>query len=453
MDCRYSFGHIGDSHFEASIVASRIGILGGGESGISAALLALSNQDVPFVSEYNRLSDNDRESLISHQIEFEENGHSIDVLYSCDLIIKSPGIPQTAPIIYDLRKREKRIVSEIEYAFTKRPPGSKLIGITGSNGKTTTTNLIYHLLSQAGLSCAKGGNLGPAFSFLLLQPSVDYYIVEVSSFQLEDISEFRPDIALLLNISPDHLDRYDNDFDLYAQTKLKIAENQFPNDVFVYNGDDYNVSSRVQQANILSELVQISNALNIVKFENPYLLGDHNRMNALFACAVARRLGLNNNIISDGLSTFVNDDHRMQPVATINGVKWINDSKATNVDATKYALQSAGNSIIWIAGGVDKGNDYSDLRSLVEENVKCIIALGVDNHKIIDSFDGLKEVYSVDEMSKAVARAKELSEEGDTVLLSPACASFDLFMNYKDRGMQFMTELNVIVREQISKYN
>ena len=419
-----------------------LGILGGGESGVSAALLAHKHGLSVFLSEYNQLSEADRKVLVQFNIDFEERGHTIDVLSACKVVVKSPGIPQAAPIIKGLRELEVAIISEIEYAFGYVPKHSKVIAITGSNGKTTTTNLIHHILDVAGLHCAKGGNLGPSFSYLLCQEPVDYYVIEVSSFQLEDIIEFRPDIAVLLNISSDHLDRYNYQFELYADTKLKICDNQGKGDLLLYNSEDEEITIRVQDLGDNLEIKGVHGELQGLNFENPYLLGEHNWMNALFAIHVARRLQVVDEVIQKGLDSFVNDQHRMQPVARKEGVSWINDSKATNVDAVRFALKSIESDIIWIVGGVDKGNDYSEVFELVDERVKTIIALGIDNTKVLEAFGGTRIVISTESMSAAIGAALDIATEGDTVLLSPACASFDLFKNYKDRGSQFILEVN-----------
>lgn len=426
-------------------MACDLGILGGGESGIGAALLAQDREMSVFLSEYGALGDDQRESLNEHNVSYEEGGHSIDILSQCSTIVKSPGIPQKATVIQQLRKKGVTIISEIELASRYMPDHAKMIAITGSNGKTTTTNLIHHLLVVAGYHAVKGGNLGPSFSSLLLEESADYYVIEVSSFQLEDINSLRPDIALLLNITPDHLDRYNYDFDEYADTKLNIKTYQIDQDIFIYNIEDQAIVNRVKLDDADIHYVGISHHDRPEKIDNAYLTGEHNRMNAAFAIRTVRELGVSDELIQLGLRSFVNDDHRMQPVATVDGVKWLNDSKATNVDSTRYALMAIADNIIWIVGGVDKGNDYKSLLELVQERVKHIIALGVDNSKIEDAFGTIATVSSVSSMEGAIKLAKNISQHGDTVLLSPACASFDLFKNYMDRGEQFIAQVKQLM--------
>ena len=301
--------------------------------------------------------------------------------------------------------------------------------------------MIHHLLVSAGYNAVKGGNLGPSFSSLLMDDPVDYYVVEVSSFQLEDIDSFRPDISLLLNITPDHLDRYNYDFGEYADTKMKIKLYQTAQDLFIYNAEDQAIVDRVDLDSLCFNHMGISYDDRPEQIDNAYLKGDHNRMNAAFAIKAVQQLGVSDEIIQSGLKSFVNDDHRMQPVATIEEVDWINDSKATNVDSTRYALMAIDNSIVWIVGGVDKGNDYTVLEELVVDRVKHIIALGTDNSKIESAFGSKVQVSSTDSMEAAITVADRVSRHGDTVLLSPACASFDLFNNYMDRGEQFIAHV------------
>jgi len=422
-----------------------LGILGGGASGLGAALLAHSRDRSVFLSEYGQLGDDDRKLLIDQNIDFEEGGHSINILSDCGTLVKSPGIPERAEAIKKLRQENRKIISEIELASRYLPDHAKMIAITGSNGKTTTTNLIHHLLITAGFKASKGGNLGPSFSSLLMDEPVDYYVVEVSSFQLEDINSFKPDVSLLLNITPDHLDRYNYNFEEYADTKMKIKLYQTEPDLFIYNAEDEAIVDRVNIDSFSFNHVGISHDDRPASIDNAYLTGDHNRMNAAFAIRAVQQMGVSEEYIDVGLKSFVNDDHRMQPVATIDGVNWINDSKATNVDSTRYALMSIANNIIWIVGGVDKGNDYSVLEELIQGRVKHVIALGTDNSKIEAAFDSLVSVSSIDSMQRAVEIAQEVSHNGDTVLLSPACASFDLFNNYMDRGEQFIAHVTQLM--------
>ena len=425
-------------------MAYDLGILGGGESGFGAALLARARDMSVFLSEYGALAEDHRMSLKQHDISFEEGGHTIDVLSQCKAIVKSPGIPQKASVIQRLRQKGVTIISEIELASLYMPEHAKMIAITGSNGKTTTTNLIHHLLVTAGYHAVKGGNLGPSFSNLLMGEHADYYVVEVSSFQLEDISSFKPDMALLLNITPDHLDRYNYDFDEYADTKMNIKTYQRDRDMFIYNAEDQAIVKRLVPSDDDTG-VGIYYKDRPKEIDNAYLTGEHNRMNAAFAIRTLQELGVSDQDIQLGLKTFVNDDHRMQPVADLDGVNWINDSKATNVDSTRYALMAIPDNIIWIVGGVDKGNDYESLLGLVKERVKHIIALGTDNSKIKAAFGQIASVSSVSSMEAAIALAREISQDGDTVLLSPACASFDLFKNYMDRGEQFIAQVTQLM--------
>ncbi len=422
-------------------MAYDLGILGGGASGFGAAMLAHSRGVSVFLSEYGELGAASRKSLRDQDIKFEEGGHSIDQLSACHTLVKSPGIPQEAKAVQQLRQENVAIISEIELASRYLPDNAKMIAITGSNGKTTTTNLIHHLLITAGYRALKGGNLGPSFSSLLMDDPVDYYVIEVSSFQLEDINSFRPDLALLLNITPDHLDRYNYDFAEYADTKMKIKLYQRDQDVFIYNADNQAIVDRMDFNNPHMTHMAISYDDRHPPINNAYLSGDHNRMNATFAIRAVQQLGVSDKYVDAGLKSFVNDDHRMQPVASIDGVNWINDSKATNVDSTRYALMAIADNIVWIVGGVDKGNDYDLLKELVQDRVKHVIALGIDNSKIDAAFGAIATLSSTDSMEAAITVAEQIAEHGDTVLLSPACASFDLFDNYMDRGEQFIAHV------------
>lgn len=419
----------------------KIGIIGGGESGVGAALLALKNGDVPFVSDYGKIEDGFKNELIQHNVRFEESGHTIDILVESDIIVKSPGVPGNVSVIKKLREISSvQILSEIEYA--SRYCKGLIIAITGSNGKTTITNLIHHLLVTAGVDAVKGGNLGTSLSKLLLDDrDHSHYVVEVSSFQLDDVVSFKPGVGMIINITPDHLDRYDGVFDNYKNAKLRIATNQSSEDLFLFH------ESVKQDAIVIGggQKITISNDDLIAgrfELDNSYLRGFHNSINASFAIETVKYLGVDDQVIQSGLNSFINDDHRMQSVGMLHGAEWINDSKATNVDAAFYALQAIKGKLIWIAGGVDKGNDYDQLKFLVDEKVKCLICLGVDNAPLMRAFGDIDiEVIEVSSMTEAVNVAYDQSERGDTVLLSPACASFDLFKNYKDRGDQFMTEV------------
>lgn len=426
----------------------RIGIIGGGESGVGAALLAQKVGDTPFVSDYGVINPVFRQSLIENNVHFEESGHTFDILVTSDLIVKSPGVKDDTPIIKSLKANGISVISELEYGY--RHCNGNIIAITGSNGKTTTTNLIHHVLSIAGLDATKGGNLGTSLSSLLLNREYDFYVLEVSSFQLDGIVLFKPDIAVLLNITPDHLDRYDYNFELYANSKMRIALNQDFSDTFIYGSDNESIESRLSQ--VKSEKLPISYehlVMNEFSVNNPFLRGRHNQMNASCAIEVARRLGMSDAQILEGLLSFKNDDHRLQSVAKINGIEWINDSKATNVDAAFFALEAIHSPIIWIAGGVDKGNDYNSLDSMVQSNVKVLICLGLSNEKLSNHFShSVDTLIEVKSMEDALQESYRHAKEGDVVLLSPACASFDLFKNYKDRGNQFVSGVWELLRKR-----
>jgi len=419
----------------------QIGIIGGGESGVGAALLALKNGDVPFVSDYGKIADHFRQELINNKVRFEESGHSFDILSESDIVVKSPGVSGDVKILQRLRKEANiPIISELEYGF--RSCQGKIIAITGSNGKTTTTNLIHHLLITGGMDAVKGGNLGTCLSKLIVEcDTADYYVVEVSSFQLDDITSFKPEIAMILNITPDHLDRYQGKFENYTNAKLNIAKYQDDDDVlFLLDDLSDRVGSDVKSQQIVIEQDQL--IAKHYSYENSSLRGDHNCINASFAIEVASRCDINNEMILRGLNSFVNDDHRLQLVGKLRGAEWINDSKATNVDSTYYALKAMNTDIVWIAGGVDKGNDYSQVITLVTDKVKCLICLGRKNDPLLEAFgeEGIK-ILEASSMPEAVDLAYNEIKAGETVLLSPACASFDLFDNYKDRGNQFMMEV------------
>lgn len=427
----------------------RIGILGAGESGIGAALLSFQVGDVPFVSDFGKISPVFRQQLIDNNINFEEGGHTFSMLAECDLIVKSPGISDKVPIVLQLKDRGLPIISELEYAFMHRHTDSKIIAITGSNGKTTTTNLVHHLLVTAGLNAVKGGNLGICFSSLLLAEQADIYVLEVSSFQLDGIIDFRADVSMLLNITPDHLDRYDYDFEKYASSKMRIFLNQNSEDLGLYNADDKEIADRLPSTGLkkMKEISRNTFSCNEYDMKNPTLRGLHNAYNSSFAICVAETFGVEKSIIQSGLDSFQNDDHRLQIIGVINGIEWINDSKATNVDSAYYALLAMNKPVVWIAGGVDKGNDYELVKEVAQKNVRVLIAMGIENDKIVTAFEGvISSIVSVDSMSGAIVKAYEVANEGDIVLLSPACASFDLFKNYKDRGNQFISGVWDLIR-------
>ena len=415
----------------------KIGVLGGGESGVGAALLAQAKGHIVFVSDYNKIADRYKNELLKSNVRFEESGHDFEILETLDLIVKSPGIPNTASVIQHLRSKNVRIVGEIEFGFLQC--SGKIIAITGTNGKTTTTNLTYEMMKYQFDKVGKGGNVGHSFCRLVLDEDIEWFVLEVSSFQLDDIQSFRPDIACILNVTPDHLDRYEGSLDLYRKSKASIVKNQTSNDVIFIN-DDTSIKNSIQSAK--SKLVILDESKRLNSITNPYLRGTHNAMNASFAIEMSKRAGVSEENIAKALESFVNDDHRLQPVARINEVLYVNDSKATNVDATYFALTAFDKDIVWIVGGKDKGNDYSSIAEEVMKRVKAIVMLGEDNGPLYEYFkDKRKVIIDTSKMKDAVMEASEIAKSGDVVLLSPACASFDLFENYKDRGDQFVKEV------------
>lgn len=433
----------------------KIVVLGGGESGCGAAVLAQQKGYSVFVSDIGKIKDKYKNVLIQKGIEWEELHHSEDKIFEAIEVIKSPGIPETIPLILDLKKKEIPIISEIEFA--SRYTNSKIIAITGSNGKTTTTLLLGHILKKAGLNVCVAGNVGDSFALQVAKEKHDYYVLELSSFQLDGIVDFKPDIAIILNITPDHLNRYNQDMELYIQSKLRITKNQDKNDYLIYCSDDQNITKNLEQENtnllpfsILKEHQRgaclIEDELNININKTPFkmniqqlaLQGKHNIYNSMAAAISSRILDLSKEVIRESLVDFKNVEHRLERVIKVHGIEFINDSKATNVNSTWYALESMIKPTIWIVGGVDKGNDYSSLLSLVTEKVKAIICLGeqVDSIKNTFSEKGV-EIYFASNMKEAVNYSYQLGEKGDAVLLSPACASFDLFENYEHRGVEF----------------
>lgn len=435
-------------------------ILGGGESGVGAALLGQKHGFQVFLSDTQDLKEKYRCKLIQNNIEFEEGTHTESMILQADLIVKSPGIPIKSDMIQKILQKGITVISEIEFAsrYTK----AKIIAVTGSNGKTTTASLIYHILEKAGFNVELGGNIGKSFAELVVNDVNEYYVLEISSFQLDDVISFKPYIAILLNITPDHLDRYDYKLELYARSKFKITENQSQEDYFVYNYDDDTIVKLLEEINTQAKKIPYSMSTqakdgsyeedkNIVvsypeKLELPTsdfaLRGKHNVSNTMAAATVANILKIRKDTLRRSLSDFQAVEHRLEFVLKVGGVEFINDSKATNVNAVYYALESMNNSTVWIVGGTDKGNDYSSLLSLVQKKVKAIVCLGSDNEKIKDTFDGIVDnLVETNSMQEAVRMAYMLGKKGDTVLLSPACASFDLFENYEDRGRQFKAEV------------
>lgn len=422
-------------------------VLGAGESGVGAACLAKAKGFPVFVSEKGTIKPFYKEKLIQTDIPFEEGGHTDSYLFKAEVIVKSPGIPDHLPLIKKLNEFGIPVISEIEFAF--RFASGQIIGITGSNGKTTTTRLTHHLLQASGLNAQIGGNVGKSFAALLFEGFQNcLFVLELSSFQLDGIDSFKPDIAAILNITPDHLDRYHYDIKEYAASKFRIIKNQTAQDAFFFNANNYNTIEYIKGKNLLPKLFPVleSQAENLplsidnqdYNWPEEILKGKHNRMNAFFAISMARYFGCSPELINNALRTFSNSPHRMELSGYIDGAAYINDSKATNVDAVYYALEAMEKPTIWIVGGQDKGNDYSMLDRLVKERVKAIICLGVDNSKLLDHFKGFnKPMVESNSMTNAVLLARNWAEPGDVVLLSPACASFDLFKNYEDRGDQF----------------
>ena len=428
-------------------------ILGAGESGVGAALLAKEQGFEVWVSEKGKIQDHYKKELEINQIPFEAGMHNWEKIKNASFIIKSPGIPDKVEIIQKAKAIQIPVISEIEFA--SRYTQSLIIGITGSNGKTTTTNLCYHLLKNGGLDVQMGGNVGKSFARLLTEGNAAVYVLELSSFQLDDIVDFRPHISVILNITPDHLDRYDYELEKYADAKFRITENQKSDDVFIYNAENEVILNGIAKRNIGCQTIGIRVPENdfeleefAYSFEKTLLKGPHNRFNAACAITIAWLMNIEKDKIQEGLNSFIPVAHRMELVATVKGVEYINDSKATNVDAVYFALMAMDKPVVWIAGGQDKGNDYQPLMKLVEEKVKAIVCLGIDNEKIKETFSKLcKPIVEAASSAAAVKHAKDLAQEGDVVLLSPACASFDLFKNYEDRGDQFKKNVNELLEK------
>jgi len=426
----------------------KIVVLGAGESGVGAALLAQKKGFEVFVSDRGKIKTEFKLELEKSKIPYEELQHTESKIFEASEIIKSPGIPDKVSLIKELKKQGIPVICEIE--FTARFTNATIIGITGSNGKTTTTKLIFHLLKTAGLNVAVGGNIGTSFARLLVAGNHDYYVLELSSFQLDGIQNFRPDVSVLLNITPDHLDRYDYKMENYVYSKFRIIENQKDKDLFIYNGFDENIKTYLQGKKLIVKEIPIEevfhkkNKLTVVVSEfdttKCSLKGQHNMFNATCAIHAVQAIGIGEKIIQQGLDTFINAPHRLEYVATVDGVDFINDSKATNVDAVFYALSAMEKPVIWVVGGVDKGNDYKAIEILVLGKVKAIVCLGVDNKPIIEAFLGKVEIIEETQSCRDVIKiSQQYAHVGDVVLLSPACASFDLFENYIDRGDQFKT--------------
>ncbi len=436
----------------------RLVVLGGGESGVGTAILGKKKGYDVFVSDFGKIKQSYREVLIINGIAWEEETHTEALILNADVVMKSPGIPDKSPIVKKLVEKGIPVISEIEFAapFTK----AITIGITGSNGKTTTTMLTHHLLKSAGLNVGLGGNIGKSFAWQVADDKYDSYVLELSSFQLDGIINYKPHIAIITNISPDHLDRYDYKYENYIASKFRITMNQTEEDFLIYDADDEAIAEWLKHNKTKAQLIPFSlektfekgafikdknmevNIINEEEFtmetETMALEGKHNMKNAMAATSVAKLMKIRNATIRESLSNFQGVEHRLEKVLKIQNVQYINDSKATNVNATFFALDSMNTPTVWIVGGVDKGNDYNELMSLVREKVKAIICLGIDNKKIIDVFGNVVDIMiEVNNVEDAVKMGQRLTEKGDTVLLSPACASFDLFENYEDRGNQF----------------
>ncbi|WP_055435618.1 UDP-N-acetylmuramoyl-L-alanine--D-glutamate ligase [Lacinutrix algicola] len=434
----------------------RLAILGAGESGVGTALLAKAKGYAVFVSDKGIIKEKYKEVLIHNEIEWEEQQHTESKVLNADVVMKSPGIPDKVTLIQKLISNKIPVVSEIEFA--SKYTNATIVGITGSNGKTTTASLAHHILKQE-LNVGLAGNIGDSFAKQVLEDDFKNYVLEISSFQLDGIVDFRPNIAVLTNITPDHLDRYDYKFENYIDSKFRIALNQTKEDYLIYDADDEVINKWLNENTIQSTLlpfslvkaiengayldneniiITIGNNQIIMPTKNIALEGKHNVKNAMAASTVAHLLKIRKQTIRESLENFHGVEHRLEQVLKINKVQYINDSKATNVNATYYALESMGAPTVWIVGGVDKGNDYSGLFPFINEKVKAIICLGIDNEKLIESFGNMVDVVVETQfMNEAVKIAYKLAEAGDNVLLSPACASFDLFENYEDRGRQF----------------
>ncbi len=437
----------------------RIVILGAGESGVGTAVLALQKGYEVFVSDFSTIAEKYEAMLLEYKIPYEQKQHSEEKILQADIIMKSPGIPEKAEIVKKIREKGIKIISEIEFAYPYCD--GKIIGITGSNGKTTTTNLVYHIFKTAGFNVGMAGNVGISFAYMVAKEPKDLYVIEISSFQLDDIDRFKCDIAILLNITPDHLDRYNYEMKNYVASKFNITKNQTGADAFIYCLDDeetinflklnpskisakrfpFTIQKELEEGAFIKENKLFINILQTTfsMLTNEITIkGKHNQYNSLAAGLAARHEEIRDEVLREAFSTFKSIPHRLETVLTIHGVEYINDSKATNVNSAWYALESMEKDVIWIAGGVDKGNDYTSLMPLIKKRVKALVCLGDDNLKLQSTFNGIVDVIiSTNNMKDAVRSASQLAEKGEAVLLSPCCASFDLFQNYEDRGDQF----------------
>lgn len=453
------------------IESGHIVILGAGESGVGAAVLAKKMGWTVFVSDFGSINEKFKAAIIHLGVKWEEGMHTMEELLKADLVVKSPGIPNTAAPVKALKEAGIKVVSEIEFAGFYNE--AKTICITGSNGKTTTAMLTYHILKNAGLNVGLAGNIGKSFAKQVAEKTFDWYVLELSSFQLDDMYEFKADIAMLMNITPDHLDRYEYKMENYARSKMRIIQNQTAEDWFIYNYDDPIIKQQIESrtppkaaAKIiharqapfsLKEEIEVGGYLekkqltiNINKqftmsIHDLALKGKHNAQNSLASGIASRILEIRKESVRESLGDFVNVEHRLEFVAKVHGIEFINDSKATNINSTWFALESMDKPTVWIVGGVDKGNDYSELTQLVDEKVKSIVCLGKDNSKIIEAFSGCNiEIYEAGSAMEAVAYGYRLAKKDETVLLSPACASFDLFENYEERGNEFKKAVRLL---------
>ena len=435
----------------------RIVILGAGESGAGSAVLALKQGFDVFVSDSGTIKEKYREILVSNCIAFEEGKHTSELIMNADEVVKSPGLKEDNPVVLALHERKIPVISEIEFAG--RYTDAIKICVTGSNGKTTTTNLIYHMMKKAGLNVAMTGNVGNSFAMAVAEGGYDYYVIELSSFQLDGMFDFKAEIAILMNITPDHLDRYDHKMQNYTDSKMRVIQNQTPADHFIWCADDPVTATEVSQRVIAARslpfsidncegmaaciqnenlILDLTEKTSLMTIHDLALKGRHNTYNSMAAAIAGKVLNIRKETIRDSLTDFQGVEHRLEPVITVAGINFINDSKATNVNSTWYALECMSTDVVWIAGGIDKGNDYAELSSVVKEKVRAIVCLGKDNSKIISAFNGaVPTIVETTSMEEAVKSAYYLAHKGDTVLLSPACASFDLFQNYEDRGRQF----------------
>lgn len=444
-------------------VGTHISILGAGESGVGAAVLAKKKGWQVFVSDFGKIKEEYKSELDELNVDFEEGGHTMERILASDLVIKSPGIADTVPVMKAVHSKGIKVVSEIEFGGYYST--ARAICITGSNGKTTTTLLTHHILKKAGISVGLAGNVGRSFARQVANESHDWYVLELSSFQLDDMTDFRANIAVLTNITPDHLDRYEYNMQNYINSKFRILQNQSSEDWFIYNYDDEVIRTELTKREVkartapfsLKEKLEVGGyadaqqiTINIndqftMSIHDLALKGKHNTQNSLASGIASRILEIRKEVVRESLEDFVNVEHRLEFVAKVHGIEFINDSKATNVNSTWFALESMEKPTVWIVGGVDKGNDYSELMDLVRDKVKAIICLGVDNKKLIDTFSGvIPTIVEARSAMEAVAYGYRLAKSDETVLLSPACASFDLFENYEDRGNQFKSAVRAL---------